>query len=364
MAAVLSNDTRWLHVKAGADAYLHIQQKGLQAEDINLLLGASGGPKWFVLQGLDNFLFGDFFAQRKTPLQLLGTSAGAWRFASLGRRQAAQASELFCQLYRAQTYSAKPTAKEITDNAKDLLAHYVSDEDVNEILSQKVFLHHMIVARCRGWAALESPRRQALGLARAAAGNMFNRRSLKSAFERVVFHHPAAGTDLGQHWDDLPTSRVALSSENFRQTLLATGSIPMVLEGVTDIPGAPAGVYRDGGITDYHFDVDLSRQSGLVLYPHFHSEVIPGWFDKKLRWRRTSGEQWPNVVFLHPSQAFLDALPYGKIPDRNDFVKLDAATRQRYWKTAVELGYRMAEQFAEWQATGKLAEHVELWQRR
>ncbi|RUO31821.1 alpha/beta hydrolase [Aliidiomarina sedimenti] len=355
--------TKWLDIKAGAEAYLHIQEKGLQQEDINLLLGASGGPKWFVLQGLDNYLFGEFFAQRKTPLQLLGTSAGAWRFASLGRAHAAKASELFCELYRAQTYSAKPTAAEITDNAKTLLEHYVSDEDISEILNQQTFLHHMIVARCNGWAALESRRRQAIGLARAAAGNLLSRRALKSAFERVIFHHPQAGTDLGEHWDDLPTSRVALSSRNFRQTLLATGSIPMVLEGVRDIPGAPPGVYRDGGITDYHFDVDLSRQSGLVLYPHFHSEVIPGWFDKKLSWRRTSGKQWPNVIFMHPSQAFLDALPYGKIPDRNDFVKLDADTRQAYWKKAVEVGYRMADQFAEWQQKGTLGEHVELWQR-
>ena len=353
--------SKWLHVKAGEQAFLHIQEKGLQQEDINLMLGASGGPKWFVLQGLDNYFFGDFFKHRKTPLQLLGTSAGAWRFASLGRKEAAAASDLFCRLYQGQTYSAKPTAREISDNARELLDTYVTDADIDEMLGQSIFQHHIIVARCRGWAALESPRRQALGLARAAAGNMLNRGSLKSAFERVIFHHPQAGEVLGEHWDDLPTRRVALQRDNFRQALLATGSIPLVLEGVTDIPGAPPGVYRDGGITDYHFDVDLSRQSGLVLYPHFHHEVIPGWFDKKLRWRRTTGKHWPHVIFLHPSQAFLDALPYGKIPDRNDFVKMDVATRQAYWRQAVEIGYRMADQFAEWQHSGRLRQEIELW---
>ena len=353
--------TKWLEVKAGQQAYLHIQEKGLQHEDINLMLGASGGPKWFVLQGLDNYLFGEFFKPRTTPLQLLGTSAGAWRFASLGRTEAAAASALFCELYRQQTYSAKPTVQEITDNARELLDIYVTDEAIDEMLNQTVFQHHIIVARCRGWAALESPRRQALGLARAAAGNLLNRRSLKSAFERVIFHHPAAGDVLGHHWDDLPTRRVELSRDNFRQVLLATGSIPMVLQGVDNIPGAPPGVYRDGGITDYHFDVDLSQQSGLVLYPHFHNQVVPGWFDKKLSWRRTTGKHWPNVIFMHPSQAFLDALPYGKIPDRTDFAKLDVDSRQKYWREAVELGYRMADQFAEWQATGKLAQQVHLW---
>lgn len=353
--------TKWLHVKAGEQAYLHIQEKGLQQEDVNLMLGASGGPKWFVLQGLDNYFFAEFFKDRQTPLQLLGTSAGAWRFASLGRSEAAAASDLFCRLYQQQTYSAKPTAAEISSHARELLAAYVTDDDVDEILSQSIFQHHMIAVRCRGWAALESPRRQAFGLARAAAGNLLNRGSLKSAFERVIFHHPQAGEVLGQHWDDLPTQRVALRRDNFRQVLLATGSIPMVLEGVCDIPGAPPGVYRDGGITDYHFDVDLSRQSGLVLYPHFHHKVIPGWFDKKLRWRRTTGKHWPNVIFLHPSQAFLDALPYAKIPDRNDFIKLDVASRQKYWRKAVEMGYRMADQLAEWQQSGRLRQEVELW---
>lgn len=354
--------SKWLHIKAGQQAYLHLQEKGLQQDDINLMLGASGGPKWFVLQGLDNYFFGEFFKARKTPLQLLGTSAGAWRFASLGRSEAAKASELFCRLYRAQTYSNKPTAREISDNARELLETYVTDDAIEEMLGQSIFQHHFIVARCRGWAARDSARWQALGLVRAAAGNILNRRSLKSAFERVIFHHPQAGKVLGEHWNDLPTSRVALSKDNFRQALLATGSIPLVLEGVRDIPGAPPGVYRDGGITDYHFDVDLTRQSGLVLYPHFNNQVIPGWFDKSIRWRRTTGKTWPNVILIHPSQEFLDALPYGKIPDRTDFAKLDLSSRQAYWKKAVEMGYRMADQFAEWQESGRLAQQTELWE--
>ncbi|MGX5914203.1 alpha/beta hydrolase [Aliidiomarina sp. Khilg15.8] len=353
--------TDWIEVKAGSDAYLHIQEQGLSQSDITLLLGASGGPKWFILQGLDNYLFGDFFADRQTPLQLLGTSAGAWRFASLGRSDAAQASDLFCRLYQAQTYSAKPDAKEITRNARELLETYVTEAAIDEMLEQSVFQHHIIVARCRGWAASASPKRQALGLMRAAAGNLVKRGSLKSAFERVVFHHPQAAAVLGEHWNDIPTSRVALSKENYRQALLATGSIPLVLEGVDNIPGAPPGVYRDGGITDYHFDLDLSRQSGLVLYPHFHHEVVPGWFDKKLRWRRTTGATWPNVIMMHPSRALIEALPYGKIPDRKDFATMDVETRQKYWRTAVDMGYRMADQFAEWQATDQLRRKVSLW---
>ncbi|CUS49221.1 MAG: Patatin-like phospholipase [Idiomarinaceae bacterium HL-53] len=352
--------TEWIEIRAGEEAFQHIQAQGLQANDISLLLGASGGPKWFVLQGIDNFLFGEWFKGRTKPLNLLGTSAGGWRFASLGRADAAAASHLFCELYRATVYSAKPDVKEITEKAVELLEIYAPDTAVAEILEQTVFRHHMIVAQAKGLNASENRVKQGVGLMRAAASNAIHRKRLGKHFERVVFHHPAAHPPLGKAWQDLPTSHVQLTQENFRQALLATGSIPMVLAGVENILGTQGGMFRDGGVTDYHFDVDLSEQSGLVLYPHFQREVIPGWFDKKLK-RRTTGKNWPRVINIVPTQAFIDALPYGKIPDRNDFAKFDPQTRQKYWQQAVDAGYRMTEQLEKWISSGEISQRVKAW---
>ncbi|EGN75044.1 hypothetical protein A28LD_1507 [Idiomarina sp. A28L] len=351
---------KWAEIKAGANALAHIREHGLLADDVSTMLGASGGPKWFVLQGLDNFLFADFFANRTQPLNLLGTSAGGWRFASLGRSNPAEASALFSKLYRATVYSKKPDVREITDKAIDLLHEYVPDSAITEILQQEAFLHHMIVVRCKGLNAAEGRLGQGLGLLKAAGLNMLSRKTLGSSYERVIFHHPKAEPIMGKNWLDLPTIHVPLSKDNFRQALLATGSIPMVLEGVRDIPGAPRGVYRDGGVTDYHFDVPLDDQRGLVLYPHFQREVIPGWFDKNTK-RRTTGANWPNTVLIMPSQAFIDALPYGKIPDRHDFAKLDVPARQKFWQQATDSGYRLAEEVAESIATGKIKQDVQLW---
>src|SRR5690554_135247 len=95
---------QWIEIKAGSKAYHRIQQQGLTSEDIGFLFGASGRPKWFILQGLDDYLFGDFFNKRTQPLKLVGTSAGAWRFASLGQAQPAKASALFSHLYRSTVY--------------------------------------------------------------------------------------------------------------------------------------------------------------------------------------------------------------------------------------------------------------------
>ncbi len=351
---------KWAEIKAGAGALAHIQAKGLTADDISTMLGASGGPKWFILQGLDNYLFGDFFAKRSQPLNLLGTSAGGWRFASLGRKNAAEASALFSKLYRATVYTEKPDIREITDKAIELLHEYVPDAAVTEILEQDTFMHHMIAVRCKGLNAAGGRLGQGLGLLKAAGLNMLSRKTLGSSYERVIFHHPKAAPIMGKNWTDLPTIHVPLSQSNFRQALLATGSIPMVLDGVRDIPGAPPGVYRDGGVTDYHFDVPLDDQPGLVLYPHFQREVIPGWFDKNTK-RRTTGANWPNTVLITPTQAFIDALPYGKIPDRYDFANLDVPARQKFWQEATDAGYRLADEVAESIATGRIKEAIQPW---
>lgn len=353
--------TPLLTIKAGATAYEQVKRQGLLADDIDLLLGASGGPKWFVLQGLDRFLFGDFFANKKQPLKTLGTSAGAWRFAALGQSDPVAASELFARLYSTQTYSEKPDRAEITREAKKLLAEYVPEQAITSILNQNDIQHHFIVARCLRSTASEG-RRQLWGLLSSALANSVNRRSLGRYYERVMFHHPQSTLDFCRHWDDLPTRFVQLNARNFAPALLATGSIPLVLEGVKDIPGAPPGVYRDGGITDYHFDIDLSRVDGLVLYPHFHSEAIPGWFDKRLKKRRTRGKDWPNVIFISPSEAFVKALPYGKIPDRTDFQKLPVTERIEYWRKAIAAGQNLADELAELIASGKIKQHIQLWQ--
>ncbi|SDB10251.1 hypothetical protein SAMN02927930_00382 [Pseudidiomarina indica] len=352
--------TDWLTIKAGRTAWMHIQEHGLQAHDIRLMLGASGGPKWFVLHGLDRYWFGQFFKDREQPLDLLGTSAGAWRFASLGQTDPVAAIDLFNRLYREQTYSDKPDVREITDEAVKLLDEYLPEQAIDEILQQSTFRHHWIVTRCRGLTGAPG-KRQLAGLLASALANSVDRRHLRWFYDRVVMHHPSSTASFVDQWQDVDTYKVPLSAANFKQALLATGSIPMVLDGVRDIAGAPPGMYRDGGITDYHFDLDLSGVDGLVLYPHFYSEVIPGWFDKQLKWRRTTGAHWPQVVLIAPSAEFVKSLPYGKIPDRSDFAKLSVAERFAYWQQAVEQSQRLADQLHEWLATDQVRQKVTLW---
>jgi hypothetical protein len=68
-----------LSVYLGREAAARISREGWSAQLFSLLLGASGGPKWFILGQLDRLLFGDFLQQRTQPLSVLGSSIGSWR---------------------------------------------------------------------------------------------------------------------------------------------------------------------------------------------------------------------------------------------------------------------------------------------
>ncbi len=122
---------------------------------------------------------------------------------------------------------------------------------------------------------------------------------------------------------------------------MASGSIPLVLRGVKEIDGAPKGTYRDGGIIDYHLDINFSTEK-LVLYPHFFPSIKPGWFDKNLKNRNANIKNYHNVVMITPSQTHVESLPYKKISDRTDFQNLDNRARQRYWQTVLDKSQLMA----------------------
>ncbi len=73
---------RALALYAGPAALRHIQQHGLQPRHVLALPAAAGGPKGLMLLRLDRFLFGDWLPQSQQPIDLIGASIGAWRWAA------------------------------------------------------------------------------------------------------------------------------------------------------------------------------------------------------------------------------------------------------------------------------------------
>ena len=351
-----------LEVRAGPSALQQIRDGGLPQNSVKVMAGASGGPKWFVLSGLDKALLSEYFRDRREPLELLGTSAGSWRFSCYAQNRPLVAHECFEQGYINTRYSAKPDAREISVKGRALIDQMISDQGQQEIMDNKVMRLNLIAVRSRGLVKSERPLVQLAGLGLAATANLIDSKLLAPFFDRTLFHHPSyKKSDKPAFYDfeKLPTTRVKLSAENVRDAVMASGSIPVAMEGIHRISGAPAGVYRDGGVTDYHFDLQFYSGDGVVLYPHFYNRMIPGWFDKSLKKRKPNTANTDNVVLISPTEVFVANLPYGKIPDRDDFKNLSDTDRVKYWQTVVSESKKLGDEFLELVHSGKIKERVQ-----
>ncbi len=349
-----------LSLRAGPDAMRIIRERGLRAEDVDIVPGASGGAKWLALAGLDRFLFGEFLAtERARPLHLIGSSIGSWRMAALAQRDPVAALDRGHRAYiHEQQYSLKPTAREVTDVGLHVLDRLLGETGVDEILGNRTKRLHIITTEGRGLAASDRRILLAASMAVAAAGNLLSRRTLSLQLRRYIFHS-AGDTTPFSGLADFATTHVALTRENIRPALLASASIPLVLAGVT-IPGT-GGVHWDGGVLDYHLDMDFGAGDGLILYPHFYSHIVPGWFDKSLSWRRARVDNFKRALLIAPSDEFVATLPSGKIPDRRDFYTYPEAIRIPRWQATVDASQRLGDELRELLASGRIADRVRPW---
>jgi hypothetical protein len=179
--------------------------------------------------------------------------------------------------------------------------------------------------------------------------------------ERVVFS--GQGAALPFDAQDFRTRALGLTEGNFMPALQASCSIPFALKAVHDIPGAPQGAYWDGGITDYHLHLNWTASTqgperALVLYPHFQQAVVPGWFDKALKWRHAASAFLDSTIVLAPNPDWVKTLPNGKLPDRKDFLHygLDLPGRVKAWQQAARASQQLADEFAAWLARPELGQ--------
>ena len=76
---------------------------------------------------------------------------------------------------------------------------------------------------------------------------------------------------------------------------------------------------RDGGFFDYHLTQRYTeRDDEVTLFFNHQERIIPGWMDKKRLQRRPPEEILHNVLMVFPSESFVQGLPGGKVPDRDD----------------------------------------------
>ncbi|MBN2436789.1 MAG: patatin-like phospholipase family protein [Spirochaetes bacterium] len=343
-------------IRAGKRALEHIRINGLSDDDIDMFAGASGGPKGLVLAGFDEIIFGEWFKNRKRALNMIGSSIGSFRLAAISQKNPSERIKIFYNRYISQQYTAKPDSAEVSDEALAILKYYLDNNSIDYILSHPFMRLHIIAARCRGLGGSDHKIALAPFFAAAYTMNMLNRSNLKLFFERFIFRD-CRSSILEHQFNDINTKMVNLNKQNLFDSLMASGAIPFAMKHVTDIEGAH-GVFRDGGLIDYHFDLPFNHISEkLVLYPHFFDSLCPGWLDKKIKSRKPSADNYSNVIMIAPNENFIKSLPGGKIPDRNDFILYKNCPEKRVerWEQVVKRSFELADAFMHLTKTGEIA---------
>lgn len=278
-----------------------------------------------TLYPLYKFIFGEWLTESDQKINLIGASAGAWSMACAAQSEPLEAFEKYLKGYAEQKYPNAPTPKEISEKCNGIIAGLLGEKGIDEILETKRFSLNVITSPSK---FNYHPKKLKRKLFVAAFWNLISRKNLGNYFERNIFS--ASSTDIIER-DGIPTETLSLSQSNIRNVLLASGAIPTVIDPIM----INDKVHWDGGITDYHLDLKYKINEGIVLYPHFHKEIIPGWLDKYIKIRKSNPENHDRTVMIYPSDDFIKSLHNQQIPTRDDFTTYFQKDEER-----IELWYK------------------------
>jgi hypothetical protein len=309
----------------------------------------------------DRWLFGQWLASDSTPKkrQLIGASIGAWRMAAASRKTRYDALNRLQNAYlERQRYPQKPSTQVVSAICRQVVNDLI-DNNPQQFLNEHDpnYDLHVITAK----SIIQSNYKASF--AKALVLNSVQRQQLQRVFTRHVFIQSSsiqsreAIAQAQRHFafnqTGFSTDYELFTSAGLEDSLLASGTIPMIADPVLNIAHTPRGAYWDGGLIDYHLYLNFSQLEGLVLIPHFGPQITAGWLDKFLPWRRHGvgkvGAYWlDNAILVCPSATFLASLPGKKLPDRNDFYAfgLGHDARIKQWKFIIGQCQQLVDDFS------------------
>jgi len=350
-----------IRVKAGKKAFELIREKGFDFNRVKTYVGPAVGPRWLIAAGFDLTLMERGLLGRSYPTLLTGASAGAFRLAAWLQPEPGKSYRRLMEAYINADYKRKDSPRKLLGEMEKIINSYLETDALPFALTHKKYRLAIVTARARNLAASEKQWVQKLGVGLAFACNALSASLLRLFYEQVVFFYspiPPKFCLTGE----FKGKTVPLNIANFKSAVLASGTIPLVIGGVRNIYGAPTGIYRDGGLFQYHFNQFYpAREGDLTLFFHHQESLTPGWLDKKLKCRRVPGSYLENAVMVFPTEEFVGSLPNGKVPDRDDLAELidKPDVRKKRWRKAVELSSGLGEQFVELVESGRIREAVE-----
>ena len=332
-----------IRIRAGKKILGMIREEGLRPERISAFVGPASGPRWTVTAGLDLALADSGFLESTRRVLLIGGSAGAWRTASLARKNSVEGIKRFWDVYLNMNFTRDQNPQERADIVVDAVKGMVPTDEIPGLLDHPHFDLCFDTVRASSFMTSFKGGADAAVFAAAALANMIHPRARSLFFSPVRFY-------AGKGPFPAPSFGGCLSPltyKNIRPVLAASGLVPIVLKGMKSIPGAPPGKYYDGGLEQYILNGNYSRdEQDVTLLVYHGGPVIPSWLDKNLVSIKNRLPSLDNVLLVYPSTRFIERLPYSRIPDRDDWkrFKHNPAERIRMWRTVIsssmELGYQ------------------------
>jgi hypothetical protein len=338
-----------LEYRAGPRARRRIREEGLGPATIRAWFGPASGPRWIALTGIDHALIDAGLLAGCT--RLAGASAGAWRALAHACPDPHAAHRALLDRYIGQRFSRADRPPSVSRAYRTMLGELFGPHAPGLVAhpAHDIVIHTARLRGPRPRPFLVAALLVALALHRAAG------RGTRVFFERVAFDSRPARPLPG-----FRGSRVPLTAANLVDAALASGTVPLYLQAVRDPAGAPRGAYVDGGLTDYHLNQRyLDDESGVLLLVHYQRAIVPRWMDR--RPAPLPDDLTADVLLVHPSPAWVAALPDARLPDRDDFFRfMDApAERMWRWREAALRSAALGEAFARDQAAGCIPERLE-----
>ena len=352
---------KFLRFKAGPGILPIIRDEGLKPERVRVFAGPAGGPKWFVSVGFDKAIIKSKFLEKSSLQRVLlaGASAGAWRCLAMACEDPLSAYEKLRVAYSRNIFTSRDNPGTVSDKIRENVRAFINEKDIAHILNHSKFDLAIHVVRSKNLAASENQKVEGLALLMSAGINVIQSSLMSVFYERAIFHTPKIKPGFVSKGYKGILARI--NEKNIEQVALATGSLPYLIKGVAGIFGAPEGVYRDGGLINYQLNQDYSPGDGLTLFFHYQERITPGWFDKRLPWRKPSAKILDRVLQIYPEESFKEILPGRKIPDRNDFMTFvdNPSERIRRWDEVCKKSEILADEFMETVESGQICNRVE-----
>ena len=110
-----------IRILAGDSAYKKIKQNGLSPQDVSAVFGASGAAKWLTIYGLDKAIFSEWLIKSDQPIDLFGTSVGAFKLAAAAQNNPAEAMTQLADAYIDQHYGDDISADKVDIETRRIL---------------------------------------------------------------------------------------------------------------------------------------------------------------------------------------------------------------------------------------------------